>query len=348
MANTFQDIMTRMLSRVPDSFDKREGSVIYDALAPAAYELQLAYEEMQRYYDNTFAETADRPSLIKRAKEYDVVPNPATYAIRRGVFVPSSIEIPIGERFNLEELNYVVTEKVTDGEYFLRCETIGTIGNFESGQLLPIGYIAGLQKATLLPEIVIYGEEEEDTEVFRQRFWETLVGDARDGNIAQYKRWSAEYSGIGNVKIFPIWNGANTVKVSILNSENGAASPQLVADYQKYLDPDSKGLGNGVAPIGAVVTVSTATELTVNITGKISLASGYTEIIGVREALIEYFKQNAYKKNGVSYMSLGAAIQNCACVDFLTDFRINGGINDIALQNEQIGVLGDLNLAVIE
>ena len=41
-ALTFEAILERMLGRVDDSFDKREGSVIYDALAPAAVELQLS------------------------------------------------------------------------------------------------------------------------------------------------------------------------------------------------------------------------------------------------------------------------------------------------------------------
>lgn len=35
---TYEDILQRMLDRVPDSMDKREGSIIYDALAPAAVE----------------------------------------------------------------------------------------------------------------------------------------------------------------------------------------------------------------------------------------------------------------------------------------------------------------------
>jgi hypothetical protein len=40
----FGIIMQRMLALVPATFDRREGSIIWDALAPAAVELQL-----QRY-----------------------------------------------------------------------------------------------------------------------------------------------------------------------------------------------------------------------------------------------------------------------------------------------------------
>ena len=39
----YEDILQRMLDRVPDSIDKRQGSIIYDALAPAAAELTQAY-----------------------------------------------------------------------------------------------------------------------------------------------------------------------------------------------------------------------------------------------------------------------------------------------------------------
>lgn len=41
--NTYEAILQRLLDRIPDTMDKREGAVIYDALAPAAIELNLAY-----------------------------------------------------------------------------------------------------------------------------------------------------------------------------------------------------------------------------------------------------------------------------------------------------------------
>ena len=36
---TYEQILQRMLARVPGDIDKREGSIIYDALAPAAVEI---------------------------------------------------------------------------------------------------------------------------------------------------------------------------------------------------------------------------------------------------------------------------------------------------------------------
>ena len=38
---TYERIVSRCLARVPGTVDKREGSIIYDAIAPAAAELAI-------------------------------------------------------------------------------------------------------------------------------------------------------------------------------------------------------------------------------------------------------------------------------------------------------------------
>ena len=41
---TFENLMDRCLKRVAPSIDKREGSVVYDAIAPAVAELAIMYQ----------------------------------------------------------------------------------------------------------------------------------------------------------------------------------------------------------------------------------------------------------------------------------------------------------------
>ena len=43
---TFENVMDRCLARVSASVDKREGSIVYDAIAPAAAELAILYIEL--------------------------------------------------------------------------------------------------------------------------------------------------------------------------------------------------------------------------------------------------------------------------------------------------------------
>ncbi len=62
---TYEVILQRMLDRVPDTMNKREGSIIYDALAPAAVELALAYIQFDMMLNESFADTAFMEYLIK-------------------------------------------------------------------------------------------------------------------------------------------------------------------------------------------------------------------------------------------------------------------------------------------
>lgn len=358
----FENILQRMLDRVPNTFDKREGSMIYDALAPAARELANMYYAIDEHLRNTFAGTADREWLIKRCAEIGITPNPATYAVRKGVFTPATLEIQLGERFNLDDLNYVVIEKLdTAGEYALQCETEGEMGNFGVGALVPIQYIRGLESAELTGEILIYGEDEEETEALRQRYFETLPTMTLDGNVAQYSKWCREYEGIGNFKIFPEWNGKNTVKVSILSSENTKASQTLIDNFQTYLDPanapindtltdpeypQERGLGMGKAPIGAIVTVSTATEKVINVSAQVMLREGYTSVVGLEAELADYLNRLNYSRTTVSYVAISAVIQNNASIDVVLNVTVNGAKNNIELGEEEITKLGTVNVEV--
>jgi uncharacterized phage protein gp47/JayE len=342
---TYEEILESCLSRIDDTFDKREGSVIYDAIAPCCYELAKAYEELDKKLMNTYARTADREHLILRAEEIGIAPYPATYAIRKGIFTPSNLDV-LDKVFSFDNVNYKVTQKIKDGEYELTCETLGEVGNVGSGQLIPIDYINGLETATLTQDVIVYGEEEEDTERFRTRYFDTLRHESIDGNITQYKKWCNEFSGIGNVKIFPLWNGKNTVKVSILNSQNGVASQELIDDFQAYLDPNSQGLGNGQAPIGAIVTVDTASERKINIDVNVTLKSGFRSAVGVKESIENYFKSLAYDKNFISYISLGSVILMSESVEGVGSLFINGLQADLFMLDDEIPVLNKLNINI--
>ena len=57
-----------------DELDKREGSVIYDAIAPAALELANMYVALDVVMDEVFADSASYYYLIKRAAERGIYP----------------------------------------------------------------------------------------------------------------------------------------------------------------------------------------------------------------------------------------------------------------------------------
>ena len=65
---SYKSILKRMLDRIPNNFDKREGSIIYDALAPCAMELMNMYISLNTVLKETFGDTASRDFLILRDK----------------------------------------------------------------------------------------------------------------------------------------------------------------------------------------------------------------------------------------------------------------------------------------
>ncbi|WP_193385352.1 baseplate J/gp47 family protein, partial [Rhodanobacter denitrificans] len=103
--------------------DKREGSIIYDALAPIAYKLAETYFQLNNYVDLFFADTAVGEFLERRTAESGVERRPATKAIRK---IVTTRPVDVGTRWGLEDTTYVITEKISDTEYRAECEQYGT------------------------------------------------------------------------------------------------------------------------------------------------------------------------------------------------------------------------------
>ena len=347
---TYEDILQRMLDRVPNSMDKREGSIIFDALAPAAVELQLMYIEFDIILTETFGDTASREYLIRRAAERGVIPYAATNAVLKAVTTPSTINVAVGSRFSLNELNYIVTEKIADGEYKVMCETTGVIGNSYFGDLIPINYIQGLETIKIT-ELLIPGEDEEDTESIRERYFATFDTKPYGGNKKDYIQKTNALAGVGSTKVKPVWNGGGTVLLTILDSEYNKASDTLVQFVQNEIDPTKDGTGVGIAPIGHVVTVQTADEVVVTISTNITFQEGYSfssQKTAIEEAinayLLEIRKVWADENASVVRISqIETRILNLTGVVDINNTKINGATSNLVLGEYEIPVLGGVS-----
>ena len=201
---TYNEILERMLARVSDKFDKREGAVIFDTHSPTAIELELLYVELNTILAEAYGDSASREYLVKRCKERGITPFEATYAVLKGEFTPTNIDVT-GQRFNIGSTNFVVLEKIADGEYQVQCETAGIVGNQQLGTMIPIEYIEGLETAELT-EILIPGEDEEDTEDLRTRYFDSFNEKAFGGNARDYLEKTNAIPGVGSTKVTRVWN----------------------------------------------------------------------------------------------------------------------------------------------
>ena len=356
---TYPVIMQRMEDRVAEQFpdvDMREGSVIFNALAPAAMELSILYNQLDNVLKESFVSTASREYLFRACEQMGI--DTSQFAPTKGIHKARfNIPVPIGSRWNCDKFNYVVLEQVetTDGEdetvfvYLMQCETPGTEPNNVIGVLTPIDFVSNALTYAALVEVAIYGEDEASDSEIRDMYQLYITDTLVDGNIAQYYYWAETFDGIGKAKVFPLWDGVNTVKVSILNYLYERANEELVDAFQDYLDPGITGMGDGVAPIGAFVTVDTPAAKDITISADIKLLPGYEEEQAdyIDEVVSVYFRDLNFVKNTVPYLGIGAAVLGTEGVDSVSNLLVNGGTQDIPLGENEVPELAATTWTVV-
>lgn len=357
---TFEYLMQEALSYVPDTEDKRQGSIIWDALAPACTELAKFYMELRNTYKDTFAESAQGDALDLRVAEQGLTRYAATYAKKRGDFAADNgnpMSVPVGARFSsvsdIHPLNYKVIEafKVGDvavpGAYILECEHAGTEGNTYAGNLINITFIQGLATA-IMSSLINPARDIETDDELRDRYFASVKNKPFGGNIAQYKTEILDIEGVGQVQVYPVWDGGGTVKCSILDPLLQPATPEFISVVQNKIDPENadgqQGDGLGLAPIDHVVTIDTPDEVTCNISTTVTVAPGTvldTLIAPITAAISDYIDSvkrswseaddfNRYFVN-LFISRINSAILNVGGVTNVSNTMINGQAQDLAL-----------------
>jgi uncharacterized phage protein gp47/JayE len=354
---TYENLLQDKLDTVDAKYDKREGSIIYDALAPNSAEDAQIYLTLKWMYDQQSGETASRDNLLKIALDTrGLSPYQATYAQLKGVF---NIPINLGERFSIDEYNYVVTGVIDSDEnsYILQCETAGTDGNKRLGTLIPINYISGLTSAELT-EVLVYARDEEDTEVFRQRWREAFDTKSFGGNKADYIDKITAINGVGGVKVERCTNAVGEkvgghVRCTIISSNYDAPSSELIDQVQTIIDPEvNQGEGDGLAPIGAVVTIQAVKETTIDIETTITYEDGYgyADVKSLIEAAVDNYFKNLSETWSSSTSGLVVRISmlesSLLSINGIIDIsgtKLNGANENIILDEYSIPTRGNIN-----
>ena len=193
-----------------------------------------------------------------------MAPHPATAAVYRAEF---NREVPEGTRFSCEDVNFVVTDRMdpeddteTGLSHRVTCEKVGAATNQYTGQLIPVEYLDGLTRAELV-ELLVPGEDDEETEAFRQRVLDSFQSQAFGGNQADYREKVLAIPGVSAVKVHPVWNEGLRPSTLIPN-----------ADVTAWLEASVGALEPAVAAwLTAVYTAAKDKLLTVGGTVKLVL-----------------------------------------------------------------------------
>jgi len=338
---TYEYLLKRALDNVPSDVDKRQGSIIYDALAPTCAELAQMYIELDSILNNFNVQTAfDKYALIRIA-EMGIDRKEATPAVVLAQMY-GNFQLEKNSRFNCDSLNYYYTGEKQENYYKLKCETPGATGNIETGSLTPIENIKGLEKADIV-KVFEYGTDIEDMAELKKRYYSKLRNPSTSGNKYDYINWTMEVNGVGACKVFPLANGAGTVKIVICNSEKSTAPESLINDVKKHIE--------ALRPIGATVYVASAEMKKININANVSISNNVT-LQNVQDTfkqkVKQYFDDFSFDINKVSLSKIQNLLFDTNGVEDYENVKLNNTAGSIMLKDIEIPAVGNISLGVMQ
>lgn len=310
----YEPILREMLSRVPDTVDKREGSIIYDTLAPVALILAEQNFMLSYLFNLLFPDTAEGEWLDRCVSDFGLEREHATKALRQiNVYGEEDAlaSVPIGSRFAVSGATFVIKEEISAGCYKAECEQEGTEGNRYSDEILPVDNMEGLARAELVAEPLIPARDEETDNSLRERFYRSIRQTPFGGNIADYEEKALSIEGVGAVKVYHASEvQPGMVGLIIGNEQGGKATGELIARVETAFAQE----GEGLAPIGHRVRVKTATDFTVDSAVELRMKTGTSlELVKpiVEQTIRDYINGIGFTDEIVFRAKLTANVLNC-------------------------------------
>lgn len=334
---TFNEILDAMLASVPKEYDTSVGSFFYDLLYPVAEQIFILQNRIITLSTNTFALTAAGEYLDRKVAEQGLTR-------RQGVFSKGVVRITgdvgadilQGAKVAAGNVLFAVDEyaAVPENGYIdveVTCIETGSKGNVKAGTInrFPVT-LPGLTAVENMSEFTGGYDEESDADLL-ERYLEKVSRPNVSGNKYHYIEWAKEVIGVGDVRVIPLWNGEGTVKVVIVDADNQPADAELISKVQAHIEERR--------PIGANVTVESASALGISISVKLTAEDTPDIQQKIEEAVKEYLSEDALKKAYVSFAKIGSLILSASGVEDYTDLKVNNGTANISIADGAVPVL---------
>lgn len=343
------NLQYEMLSEVDEKYNKSVGSFLWDILKSVAIKISEIYANLTTVYDRfdvnkligedleTFVTQRTGLTRTQATKSTGVLSVTGTGTLNIG----DLFETASGVQFQATETKTITTSDTIN----IECVNLGTIGNVEANTIIymPVT-LQGITACTNV-SATSGGYEEETDNNFRDRYLDYVQNPVLSGNKASYLTYAKSVAGVGDARVIPLWDGVNTVKILIIDANKQPADTTLIATVQEFIDPNSNGLGDGVAPLGAYCTVASATARNIAISVTITKSTAFTEsevTTNIEESIVNYLKSIAFNQDYVSYAMLSYAILTSQGVSDSTGLLVNTGTSNITLLDSEVAILGSL------
>jgi uncharacterized phage protein gp47/JayE len=287
-----------------------------------------------------FPDTAEAEYLERWAQIWGISRKPSTFAEfdilatgTDGAVLPSGALLQ-----SVSETEYSTQESViiTSGEALVHvvCQTSGSTGNQEPGQLLSlVSPVAGIDSsASVQNSGVVLGVDEELDQDLRQRVLDRIQNPPQGGAKSDYIAWAKEVAGVTRVWVYPTWMGPGTVGVvfALDNSEPIIPDSAKVSEVQTYIEER--------APVGAQVTVFAPALRTIDF--MISVTPDTPAVrAAVTAELRNYLFREGYPANILYLSQIREAVSNAPGE---RDSNVSVPSGNVILDDNEIAVLGSI------
>lgn len=349
---TYEELLERALNRVGSGMDTSQGSFLYDSISCMTQELYQCYLYFNELEKRVYADTSYQEYLEQRCAERGISRDKAICSERIIVFDLEGITVDtlVGTVWGIEDVTYTVISTYDSNKCIAKCDVAGAIGNRYSGAMININAVANVNSANL-DVIVVAGDDDETDDSLRHRYFESFNKMSFGGNIADYKEKVGDIEGVGQVKVYPVWNGDGTVLIRILGNDSTIPSKVLLDKVQEEVDPlSATSKGYGIAPIGHTVTVLGANAVDVNIEVTLQYKVGYSAANvtdKVKEVIEEYIEKLRDDWSDTDNIIIRIAQIEARILDVegildVTGTSINGSTVNITLNDDEIPVLNEV------
>lgn len=352
-------IHARMLAAIPDNLDKTYGGFVYDFTMPSAIEKADAMILLNEVIQLFFPEWSSGEFLDKLGRAVALTRKSATAAettlkitgtpntlIPAG-FVFSTTATAISDNIEFLSLEDVVLDENGEGEIPVICTQTGTVGNVPANSItLMSSPVSGINSIT--NEAAATGGTEEETD---EEFSARIVERERDGDSsfvgcdADYKRWAQEVDGVGAAIVVPEWNGPGTVKIIVMDANGEPATSTIITNvYNHIISPDDRE--SRIAPIGATLTVNTASVLSLTITADIVMdpEADIDDVTSAFKSNLSGCLEEAMTEGTLRITRVGAALSKTDGVVDYENLLINGSADNIAVSVDEYPVADTITL----
>lgn len=293
LTQLFQDeaysaILQRLLDRIPSDIDKAEGSYIWDAEAPVAYEHAKQAAFFKFVVEQAFALLATGEYLDKMA---------ADFGIARAAAIPATVEllftgnpggeIPAGTKVAVQgtSIMYATDAAAVIGiggtvTVAATCTTAGEVGNVPNDVVtLMVDYVAVVASVTN-PAPATGGVDAEDDDTLKSRILFFKRNPERGGTATDYQRWALTVSGVESAHCVALARGIGSVDVIIGAPPDQIATlvplVQAVVDLKKPLGVHALVRGATIQAQDFRITVTGIDALTAE-----DAATAYLATVGI-------------------------------------------------------------------